>query len=122
MSGLPAIIAMKKVLSAGSALMMLLLTGCATNVRQIDLTGNIMVDGPRAIASGPPRDKVLWEYRTAAAAMRQGDYQQSKQMLDDALLTLGGIYGKDKNAQKARSYFSQENKKTFIGEPYERVM
>ncbi|MDB6063883.1 MAG: Tetratricopeptide 2 repeat protein [Pedosphaera sp.] len=102
--------------------MMLLLTGCVTNVRQIDLTGNIMVDGPRAIAEGPPRDKVLWEYRTAAAALRQGDYQQSKQMLDDALLTLGGIYGKDKNAQKARGYFHEENKKRFIGEPYERVM
>ena len=100
----------------------MLLCGCVTHVREITLTGNIMVDGPNAISNGPPQDKVLWEYRTAAAALRRGNYQMSKQMLDDALLTLGGIYGKDKNAQKARSYFHQENEKTFIGEPYERVM
>ncbi len=100
----------------------MLLCGCVTHVREITLTGNIMVDGPAAIANGPPRDKVLWEYRTAAAALRRGNYQMSKQMLDDALLTLGGIYGKDKNAQKARGYFHEENEKTFIGEPYERVM
>ena len=41
---------------------------------EVALTGNIMVDGPNAIANGPPRDRVLWEYRTAAAAMRQGNY------------------------------------------------
>ena len=79
----------------------------------IPLTGDIMVDAPRAIAEGPPRDKVLWQYRLAAAAMRVGDYAQAKRTLDDALLTLGGIYGKDPNAKKARSYFHSENKKTF---------
>jgi hypothetical protein len=46
----------------------------------------------------------------------------AKQNLDDALLTLGGIYGNDPNAKKARSYFHAEAKKTFIGEPYERSM
>ena len=86
------------------------------------LTGNILIDGPAAISNGPPRDKVLWQYRTAAAAMRAGDYEQAKHLLDDALLTLGGIYGKDKDAKKARSNFHAEAKKTFIGEPYERVM
>jgi hypothetical protein len=35
---------------------------------------------------------------------------------------LGGIYGKDADAKKARSYFHAEAKKTFIGEPYERSM
>ena len=54
--------------------------------------------------------------------MRAGDYEQAKHLLDDALLTLGGIYGKDKDAKKARSNFHEEAKKTFIGEPYERVM
>ena len=100
------------------------LTGCVTVDERppVVLTGNIMVDGPNAIAHGPPKDKVLWQYRTAAAAMRAGNYQQAKELLDDALLTLGGIYGKDKDAKKSRSYFSEENKKTFIGEPYERVM
>ncbi len=54
--------------------------------------------------------------------MRVGDYDQAKHLLDGALLTLNGIYGKGKDAKKARSNFHEEAKKTFIGEPYERVM
>jgi hypothetical protein len=103
------------------AVVFLLGAGCATT-KKVVLTGNIMVDGPNAIANGPPRDRVLWEYRTAAAAMNQGKFDQAKRLLDDALLTLGGIYGKDPDAKKARSYFHAEAKKTFIGEPYERSM
>lgn len=99
----------------------LFLSGCATTQRYV-LTGNIMVDGPNMIAHGPAKDKVLWEYRTAAAAMRQGRYDLAKQYLDDALTTLQGIYGPDPNARKARGYFHGEAKKTFIGEPYERSM
>ena len=99
------------------------LAGCATTAKnQVALTGDIMVDAPNAIANGPPRDRVLWEYRLAAAAMRQGKFDLAKRNLDDALLTLGGIYGKDADAKKARSYFHAEAKKTFIGEPYERSM
>jgi hypothetical protein len=101
---------------------LLTLAGCTTTTRQVVLTGNVMVDGPNAIANGPPRDRVLWQYRTAAAAMRQGNFALAKQYLDDALVTLGGIYGKDPNAKQARSYFHGEAKKTFIGEPYERSM
>ena len=96
--------------------------GCASTEPKVPLTGNVMVDGPNQMAHGPPRDKVLWQYRTAAAAMRQGKFDVAKGYLDDALLTLGGIYGNDPNAKKARSYFQGENKKTFIGEPYERSM
>jgi len=103
-------------------LALLLITGCATPPRRaVPLTGDIMVDGPRMIAEGPPQDKVLWQYRTAAAAMRRGQFDYAKQLLDDALLTLGGI-GTDKSARLARSYFHGEERKTFIGEPYERVM
>ena len=99
------------------------LAGCATTKKPpVALTGDIMTDAPNAIANGPPRDKVLWQYRLAAAAMRQGKWDMAKQNLDDALLTLGGIYGKDKDAKKARSYFHAEARKTFIGEPYERSM
>ena len=99
----------------------LTLAGCATTPKhQVVLTGNLMVDAPNAIANGPPRDRVLWQYRLAAAALRQGKFDLAKQNLDDALLTLGGIYGKDADAKKARSYFHAEAKKTFIGEPYER--
>ncbi|HOC57707.1 MAG TPA: hypothetical protein PKI20_18960 [Verrucomicrobiota bacterium] len=99
------------------------LAGCATTKKPaVALTGDIMVDAPNAIANGPTRDRVLWQYRLAAAAMRQGKFDLAKLNLDDALLTLGGIYGKDKDAKKSRSYFHTEAKKTFIGEPYERAM
>jgi tetratricopeptide (TPR) repeat protein len=102
---------------------LLFLSGCATRpTHHVALTGDIMVDGPRMIAEGPPRDKVLWQYRTAAAAMRRGDFATARTLLDDALLTLGGVYGKDPEARKSRSLFSREARKTFIGEPYERAM
>ena len=102
---------------------LLLFSGCATTPKHhVPMTGNIMVDGPNMIAEGPPKDKVLWQYRTAAAAMRQGQFDVAKPLLDDALLTLGGIYGKDAEARKSRGYFSREARKTFIGEPYERAM
>jgi hypothetical protein len=102
----------------------LVLLGCASTPpkKAVTLTGDIFVDAPNAIAHGPPRDKVLWEYRLAAAAMRQGKFDVARQNLDDALTTLQGIYGPDPNAKKARGYFHAEAKKTFIGEPYERSM
>jgi len=105
-------------------LSLLLIVGCATKEtkKPVTLTGNIMVDGPEAIQNGPPRDRVLWQYRTATAAMRQGKFDLAKQHLEDALITLQGIYGPDPNAKKARGYFHAEAKKTFIGEPYERCM
>jgi len=101
-----------------------LAVGCATTdpKPKLVLTGNIMVDGPNAIEHGPPRDKVLWQYRTAAAAMRQGNFGLAKEYLQDALTTLQGIYGADPGAKKSRGYFTAEAKKTFIGEPYERAM
>ena len=101
-----------------------LLVGCATPPpgQSWQHTGDPIVDGKAAIEFGPKRDRVLWEYRTAAAAMRRGEFVEAKRLLDDALVTLGGIYGPDKDAKRARSYFSPEAKKTFIGEPYERVM
>ena len=100
------------------------LAGCATSRKPAvpPLTGDILVDAPRAIASGPARDRLIWQYRLAAAAMRQGKFDLAKQNLDEVLLTLGGIYGKDPDAKKARSYFRAEARKTFIGEPYERSM
>jgi hypothetical protein len=103
---------------------LLALLGCASTPPKetVKLTGDISVDAPNAIAHGPARDKVLWEYRLAAAAMREGKFDVAKQNLDEALTTLQGIYGPDPNAKKARGYFHAEAKKTFIGEPYERSM
>lgn len=74
------------------------------------------------IATGPAKDRVLWEYRMAAALMRRAQFEQAKAPLDDAILTIGGVAVNDKSAKKSRSYFSEEAKKTFHGEPYERVM
>src|SRR5687768_12676700 len=102
----------------------LVVAGCATTERTPPqrLTGNPTVDTPTLLTNGPSRDKVLWQYRTAATAMHRGQFDEAKQLLDDALLTIGGIIGKDAEARKARGYFSPERSKTFIGEPYERVM
>jgi hypothetical protein len=98
---------------------MLILSGCAsTPTHHLALTGDIMVDGPRMITEGSPRDRVLWQYRTASAAMRHGQFDVAKPLLDDALLTLGGVYGKDAEARKARGLFvavpSAEMSPTFL--------
>ena len=68
------------------------------------------------------RDRVLTEYRDAASAMRRGDTAAAKPLLDDALLTLGGITAGDKTARGSRNYFREESTKNFRGEPYERAM
>jgi hypothetical protein len=116
-------IAKRALYGLGLAVIALAWTGCATTEKKsVVLTGNVLVDGPNAIASGPPKDRVLWQYRLAAAAMRHGDFDLARHNLEDALTTLQGIYGPDPNAKKARSYFHAESKKTFIGEPYERSM
>ena len=103
--------------------LLLILAACVTsNPYPITLTGDIMVDGPNAIQNGPPRDKVLWQYRTAAAAMRRGHYEEAARYLDDALDRVEGIFSLDKDSKDARRLFDAEAKKTFLGEPYERVM
>jgi hypothetical protein len=110
----------------GAAALAALLAGCATESRQtasfVPRTGDPIVDGNAMIANGPSKDRVLWECRTAAAAMRRSQFGEAKRLLDDALLTMGGNLVDEKSAKKARSYFSEESKKTFRGEPYERVM
>lgn len=99
------------------------LTGCATTDREsMRLTGNPLVDGPVALSQGPAKDRVLWQYRMAAADMRIDHFTEAKQLLDDALARIGGIMGPDKSAKQSRGVFHEEAKKTFIGEPYERVM
>lgn len=101
---------------------LVILAGCATKPPPVPLTGDIFRDAPASIEKGPPRDKLLWQYRLALAEMRRGQFDAAKPVLDDALLTLGGVYGKDAEARKARRLFGKESKKTFIGEPYERAM
>ena len=109
--------------------MALALSGCVTlddmpaARTPIRTTGNPIVDGNAALAAAPDRDRVLWEYRVAAAALRAGDFAEAKARLDDAIRRIGGlISGREEAARRARGLFTAEREKTFIGEPYERVM
>ncbi|HEY1108510.1 MAG TPA: hypothetical protein VGE76_07760, partial [Opitutaceae bacterium] len=104
-----------------------LLAGCVStppNVR--DGAGTRGPLGPATALDGQPaipeRERVLYDYRAAASAMRTGEYDAAKEKLDDAILRIGGIITNDAQAAKARSLFTAESNKTFIGEPYERVM
>lgn len=85
-------------------------------------TGNAVTDGNAELAAAPAKDRVLWEYRIAAAALRAGNFTEAKAKLDDAISRIGGIITNDESAKRARSLFTAEREKTFIGEPYERVM
>jgi tetratricopeptide (TPR) repeat protein len=76
----------------------------------------------RRIPAVPERERVLYDYRNAASALRAGDYEEAKAMLDDAIARIGGIITNDADAARARGLFAAESTKTFIGEPYERVM
>ena len=95
--------------------------GCSTT-RNWPRTGDPIVDGQTAIEQGPARDRVLWRYRTAVTAMRLGQYELAANLLEDALFSLNGMFTPDKNAERARGVFSREDRKTFLGEPYERAM
>ncbi len=108
----------------GLAGALLVFSGCASTQSSSAWTptGDPLTDGRTAIVKAPPKDRVLWQYRTALEAMRRGLNDEAKALLDDALLTIGGIRAGDKDAKRARGYFSEESKKTFHGEPYERVM
>ena len=102
----------------------LALGGCATAppAPSLTLTGDPLIDGKSAIENGPPRDRVLWQYRMASAELRRGNFAEAKRLLDEAITRIEGVFAGDENAKKARGYFSAEAKKTFLGEPYERVM
>lgn len=112
---------MKTILLAGSlGLSLVALTGCVTSQSNYSNAPRPVIGGQTYY--GQPRDRVLWAYRNALSAMREHNFNQAKELLDDAIMTMGGIITDDKSARKARSLFHSESKKTFIGEPYERVM
>lgn len=104
---------------------LLAVSGCvqAPEVRvPVRRTGDPVADGNAELAAAPAKDRVLWDYRIAAAALRAGQYDEAKAKLDDAITRIGGIIANDAAAKKARSFFTEESAKTFIGEPYERAM
>ncbi|MBK9990190.1 MAG: hypothetical protein IPP19_05485 [Verrucomicrobia bacterium] len=99
--------------------------GCATvpPPPSVPFTGDPVVDGNAHLAVAPARDRVLWEYRVAAAALRRGLYDEAKAKLDNALAAAAANYGQvNSEAAKSRRMFRNESDKPFIGEPYERVM
>jgi len=104
--------------------LLVLSTGCVTTppAPPYIATGDPLADGLAMIERCPERDRVLWQYRTALAALRQNQYDQAKTLLDAALERLQGIYGPDAEARKSRRLFQAEARKTFLGEPYERAM
>ena len=56
----------------------LLLAGCETTRQPgLTFTGDPLRDGHQAIESGPAKDKVLWQYRTAAFSMWEGRYGEA---------------------------------------------
>ena len=84
-----------------------LLVGCASDSHDLSL----------------PQNRALRDCINAANAMRAGEYDRAKAELDDALPLMGGIIANDADARRARRlFFGEEAGKTFIGEPYERVM
>ncbi len=113
-----------RILGAALVLVLLGLSGCATVPErpQPRLTGDPIIDGNIRRAAAPVQDRVLWDYRIAASALRAGQPDEAKLHLDTALPLIGGILANDADAKKARSLFAAESTKTFIGEPYERVM
>lgn len=108
-----------------AAACVLALAGCATgpSAPQVALTGDPLVDGNAQLAVAPPKDRVLWEYRVAATAMRRGLTDEAKAKLDDALAQAAANFGNiNSQAAKSRRMFRKESDKPFIGEPYERIM
>lgn len=98
-------------------------TGCATAPRiVVPYTGDPVVDGNANLAVAPERDKALWEYRVAAAALRRGQIDEAKTRLDDALARTAAALAPGAEAAKSRKLFGREETKSFAGEPYERIM
>ena len=81
-------------------------------------TGDPVIDGNAAQAAAPGRDRVLWDYRIAASALRAGNFAEAKAKLDDAISGIGGIIaGPDDAARRARKFFTAESEKTLQSAP-----
>ncbi len=103
----------------------LLLAGCTTAplAPRVPLTGDALIDGNAQLAVALPKDRVLWEYRIAATALRRGQFEESREKLDSALAQAAASYGNiNSEAARSRRMFRRESDKPFIGEPYERAM
>jgi tetratricopeptide (TPR) repeat protein len=84
-------------------------SGCATS-------------GPAEEAEWRRRNQVLLNNNQALAALRQGRFEEARTLFDDTLTRLAAVRTGDRAAREAKSTFRSEDRKVFIGEPYERVM
>lgn len=110
---------------ASALLLAFALTGCATKPARpvVPITGDPVVDGNAQLAVAPERDKSLWQYRIAASALRQGNFDEAKSKLDEALArSAAALSSGSADATKSRRMFGREAIKPFAGEPYERIM
>ncbi len=96
--------------------------GCATEPAPSSRRDHRAVTAADRATAVPEVDRVLVDYRSGVSALRRGDDAEAKARLDDAIARIGGIIANDEQAARARSLFSAEREKPFIGEPYERVM
>lgn len=102
----------------------LLLAGCSTMPAPapLALTGDPVTDARIRRDAAPAADRILWDYRLGLAALRAGDLETARQSLDTGIAAAGGIWSGDPATRRARSLFGREDSKTFLGEPYERIM
>lgn len=111
-------------LSTAALVGALLLAGCASTPSAPPFvpTGDPVVDGNARLLAAAPQDRPLWECRIALEALRRGDWAEARAKLDGAILAQGGILGPRADAAQARSLFHREDRKLFVGEPYERAL
>src|ERR1051325_3587737 len=66
---------------------LMFLSGCVTQPERprIVHTGDPIIDGNAELAAAPPQDRVLWDYRIAATALRAGNFAEARTKLDDAI-------------------------------------
>src|SRR4051812_12597330 len=72
---------------------LLALTACEVLPERpaIHYTGDPVVDGNAELAVAPAKDRVVWDYRIAASALRAGNFIEAEAKLDDAIGRIGGI-------------------------------
>ncbi len=87
-------------------------------------TGDPLIDAKAWQGNAPEKDRVLWNYRVGAIALRRGEWYEARAQFDAGLRTAAGILADagSRDAARARGLFRAESRKPFVGEPYERVM
>lgn len=70
----------------------------------------------------PPEDRVLHCMVQGLNAFRRSEWSDAERYFDEALVRIQQYYADSAAAERARSLWYSEGRKTFLGEPYERAM